>query len=99
MPVIHGTLGDAGPIVDILVGVNETRRKLLEKHAFPIPAPVNVRALLDTGSGVTGLDTSIFGKLDLTPLGTMEILTPSTGATSHECDRYRVSLSLAGRDV
>ena len=95
MPLLTGPLTPGGAIIDVLVGVSRPRRALLVKHQFRVPAPVHVRALIDTGASVSGFAPRVFAALDLTPVGRIAILTPSTPADApHESDLFDVSLAL-----
>jgi hypothetical protein len=94
MLILTAPLTEEGPVVDVLVDVTGPRRAQLSKHNFPVPERVRVRVLLDTGSAVTAFDPEILRGLDLRPLGTVRIHTPSTGQNPHSCNEYDVSLSL-----
>jgi hypothetical protein len=61
---------------------------------MPVPTPVDVRVLVDTGASGTCLDPSIMTLLNLTPKGTVMIHTPSTGGTPCAHSQYDVSLIL-----
>jgi len=58
----------------------------------PIPPPVVGRGLIDTGASSTAIDPSVIQSLGLLPRGTINILTPSTGAVPHVCNQYDISL-------
>jgi hypothetical protein len=95
MPYLTGTLTREWAIIDVLVAVNTPRRGLLAKHQFPVPAPVHVRALLDTGASMSGFSPRVFRELDLTPVAQLAVITPSTPTHApHECNLFDVSLSL-----
>jgi hypothetical protein len=95
MPLINGRITQGWAIVDVLVAVSQPRRQLLVRNGFPIPQHVHVRALLDTGAYASGFAPRVFQELDLTPVSTEMVYTPSTSPTSpHKCDLYDVSLSL-----
>jgi hypothetical protein len=95
MPYVSGSLTRGWAIVDVLVGVSHPRRSLLQRHQFPIPANVHVRALLDTGASISGFSPRVFKELDLTPVTKLGVITPSTPPnTPHECDLFDVALSL-----
>src|SRR5947209_123602 len=98
MPVINGDAA-AGPVIDLLVGVSAARCSALERNGLPVPARVRVRAVIDTGSALTGFDPSVFGQLDLRPVGTRKVLTPSTGLRPYEAAEYDVSMSIAHPDL
>ena len=60
----------------------------------PIPAPVTIRALVDTGASCTCIDPSVLQSLQLTPTGSASVHTPSTGATPAAADQYDVGLAI-----
>ena len=76
MPYLSGTIEPAGAIVDVLIGAPQFRLALLKKHSFPLPKPILVRALLDTGSFLSGFHPRVFQALDLLAFDEIEILTP-----------------------
>ena len=95
MPYLSGPIRGGRAIIDVLVGISRPRRLLLQKHNFPIPAPVHVRALIDTGADISGFSPRVFRELDITPITKTQILTPSTPAhTPFETALYDVSLGL-----
>jgi hypothetical protein len=100
MPYIAGSLDEAaGAVIDVLVGVDDGREQLLTKHQFPIPQALRIRAQLDTGSAVSLVDPRILKNLDLTPIGTTWIRTPSTGPAPHASNQYVVSILLGEKDT
>ena len=95
MPYLSGTIEPAGAVVDVLISAPQSRIALLNKHSFPPPKPILVRALLDTGSFLSGFHPRVFQALDLLAFDEIEILTPSTtSGTSFLVDRYWVNLAL-----
>jgi hypothetical protein len=99
MPYVSGQIVAGGAVVDLLVGVSRMRREALQRVGFPIPARVPIRAVIDTGSSVTGIDPTVLQQLDIRPVGERAILTPSTGHTPHRCNVYDVGLSLRHPDL
>src|SRR4051794_39241617 len=98
--VITGPITAAGPVIELLVGVSEPRRRVMERNGFQVPEPVPVRALIDTGSAVTGFTASIFAALGLTPVGNIPISTPSTPVGSpHSADEYLVSFQVVANGI
>jgi hypothetical protein len=68
---------------------------LLQQRRLPIPHPVHVRALIDTGADVSGFGARVFAELGLTPISKIELYTPSTPSTCpHMADVFDVSLSV-----
>jgi len=83
-----------GAVVDILVGLCAPDVQRLRTALQPIPQPVAMRAVLDTGSLFTCVDSQAFTALGLSPTGTIRILTASTGAAAVDRDQYDVSLTI-----
>jgi hypothetical protein len=100
MPITSGPLTPAGAIVDIQVGVGPNRRRLLQRLGMPAPRPIIFRAVIDTGSKMTGLTARAFAELQLSPVGRVAIRTPSTRSdTPHVCDMYQVGLALMANGI
>jgi hypothetical protein len=59
MPQLTGTLLPEGAIVDVLVGLARADIQTLRQSLRPIPQPMPLRALIDSGAQVTCLDPSI----------------------------------------
>jgi hypothetical protein len=61
---------------------------------------VLVKALIDSGSTLSGFSPRVFDTIGLTPVGRLAILTPSTPAGApHEVDLYDVELSIIANGV
>jgi len=75
-----------------MVGVSSPRRDALIAAGQTAPAPIQIRGLLDTGASGTAIDPSVLTALGLTPTGTAQVLTPTTGATPHVVDQYDVAI-------
>jgi hypothetical protein len=87
--------------VDVLIGVSPNREAACRRVGFPVPPRVALRAVIDTGSYVTGLTPAAFRALGIQPFRYVPVRTPSTRPGSpHLCDQYDVSLALlAGGSV
>lgn len=84
-----------GPILNVVLGASEARIAALTAANVPVPNPVPIRGLLDTGASGTCIDPAILvGNLGLTPRGQIDAFTPSTGTTPHKADLYDVSLRI-----
>jgi len=94
--VAHFTLpiGPAGPVLSAFVAVSQARHAALTAAGQPVPSPVPIRALVDTGASCTCVDASVLAALGLTPTGSTQMMTPSTGATPHEALQYDVALAI-----
>ncbi len=95
MPHLRSPISPQGPIVDFLVGVSRPQADLLKSVGKPVPPPIAVRGLIDTGASITAIVPAVLSPLSLTPTGRVPVLTPSG---EHDCDQYDVSLTfpLAG---
>lgn len=94
MAIITSPITDEGAVLTVLVGVSANRQRMLEKMSFPVPVPVQVKALLDTGSSDSAFQASVFKALQLTPIGKMYISTPSTDPSAlHDADTFDVSVT------
>src|SRR5258706_11386481 len=85
---------DGGLLVFALIGLSEARRAALAASNQPIPAPVTVSALIDTGASCTCVDSSILTGLNLTPTGTATVRTPTTGSQPAVVDQYDIGLAI-----
>lgn len=95
MGLVTGDITHQGAVVGVLVGVSRNWETALRRVGHAVPHPVPVRALIDTGSNVTGLMRSILASLEIKPFSTIRISTPSTPPDCpHPCDLYDSSLSL-----
>ena len=90
----HFTLGltSEGPVIDLVVMASQPRADALKSAGLPIPTPVALRCLIDTGASGTCFDAAAIAPLGLSPTGTTPISTPSTGAVPHQCESYDVSV-------
>lgn len=85
-----------GPQINLLVAVSSPREQALQQANLPVPQPVSVRALIDTGASISAIDSDIVQSLGLQPTGTTLIHTPSTGATPHQTSTYDVRIVIFG---
>jgi predicted aspartyl protease len=94
MPHLTLQIVSGGPLVDIKVGVSQERENALQRAGQPIPAPVQLRAVIDTGASCTCVDPQALLSLALTATGTTPIHTPSTQGIAHDAASYDVSITL-----
>ena len=94
MPSFTFSLAEDGPILELSIAVGRARRYVLTRFGLPVPEPIRVRALIDTGATFSCLDVSVFNRLDISSKGTVPVLTPTTGATNQLLNRYDVNLEL-----
>lgn len=94
MPHLLLTHTAAGPIVDVWVTVSKPRLDAITSAGQTPPAPVPCKALVDTGASHTCIDPSVTAALGLTPTGSVQVITPSTGATPVVVETYDVALHI-----
>jgi predicted aspartyl protease len=80
-----------------LICVSDPRQEALKKAGRPVPIPISVRALVDTGASCTCIDPAIIKRLGLSPIGKTQVHTPSTQGTAHGCNTYDASLVIRGQ--
>lgn len=75
-----------GPVLEVqfLIPSELEKKYMNEKH--PIPEPVVIRSLIDTGASACVVKKEIPEKLGLKPMGVIKICTPSS--KDHECYQY-----------
>ena len=77
----------------VRIGVSGPAANLLRQQSKPVPNPVEITALIDTGASGTAVKPDVIRQLQLTPRGVTNIATPSSAA--HPCNVYDVSLTFA----
>lgn len=98
MPHFTVQISPQGAIVSAAIMVSSARRQMLETSGQPVPPPQMIRALIDTGASISGVDPAILSALVLTPTGEADIHTPSTGGVPVHTATYDVCIGiLAGR--
>jgi len=81
--------------MDMLVGVSRPRSEALKKANLPVPNPIPVRVLIDTGASCTNIDPTILKALGVPSTGTIPCHTPSTkSGQPHIANQFDVSLML-----
>jgi hypothetical protein len=81
----------AGLIVPVWIGLSRPRTTACIASGQPVPAPLGARALLDTGTDVTAIASSILRRL---PLGAPGTLLTHTASGPVSVDVYRVSVGI-----
>lgn len=85
---------EAGPLLNAVVTLSAPRLEAMQKAGLPIPAAVTIRALVDTGASCTCVDPGVFLALGLSPVGSVSVITPSTGNTPHQASQYDIGLMI-----
>ena len=94
MPHFTRQLLNDAPILTAVLEVTPARSEALTAAGTAIPAGQRMTALVDTGASCTCVDPAIIQALGLTPTGSTQMLTPSTGAQPHTTDQYDASIKI-----
>jgi len=95
MPHISLKIGPTGPLLQFLVGVSGPRAKALGDASQPVPSPITITGLVDTGASCTSIDSSVLRQLSIPSTGKTPVHTPSTQASApHIADLYDISIIL-----
>lgn len=95
MPHLSLPIGAGGPVLEFFVGVSQPRADALKRGGQPVPAPILVRGLIDTGASITSVDPSILRALGIVSTGTASVHTPSTKCGQpHTANLFDISLVL-----
>lgn len=92
MPHFTLQVSPQGPLLSAVVRISQERHLALTTNKLPVPNPVAIRALVDTGASATCIDPSVLQSLQLTPTGNASMNTPSTGKQPVSVDQYDVSI-------
>jgi hypothetical protein len=93
MPYINARLDRRSAIIDVLVGVSVKREGVLRRNKLPVPDRIPVRALIDTGSDLTGFSPWLFTTLGISPIAKTRLWTPSTPSDApFEADEFDVQV-------
>lgn len=85
-----------GPALAVEVALPETLAAALTTRSIPLPASQPGSALIDTGASVTAVDMEILQRLNLTPVGSGAVITPSGTETQGV---YVVRLTFPGTPI
>lgn len=96
MPHFTLAVESNGPIVNAGVSVSEGRRAALIAAGQVVPEMRTIRALVDTGASFTSIEPQVLQALNLTPTGTIEIVTPSTGNQTHTTETFDIDFAIGG---
>jgi hypothetical protein len=94
VPHLTRSLSNREAIVQLVVGVSTTRAATLRAGGQPLPPPVVVRALIDTGASGTVVHEPSIAPLGLQPAGIANVHTPSTAGVSVPRFKYDVGLAV-----
>jgi Aspartyl protease len=80
MPTIADTLGSDGALVRVEIGISQRRRHELFAARSPVPPPLTMTGLIDTGAEMTCIDARAARRLGLSPRrGATAVNVPGAG--------------------
>jgi hypothetical protein len=100
MPILTGSISEAdGAVVELLVGVHAANREARQRVGFPVPPRQRVRVQIDTGATLSSFAPFVFTALDLKPVDTVRVRTPSTWDEPALFNQYLVSIGLDAEGI
>jgi hypothetical protein len=88
----HPDLRASGPLVEVYLSVPASLEQRLLTDGKPVPAPLKVLALVDTGASATSIQDGWAAKLGLQPVGMVKMTTPTSVGV--DCLTYAVRMVL-----
>lgn len=85
-------LVQSGPILELFLSIPDELRDVLEKNKEPIPKPVKLMAMIDTGATGTVIAQDIIDRLSINPISTRLMNTPSS--ENVQCYTYQTLLTI-----
>src|SRR3989344_882470 len=86
-----------GPILEVHFFISSELEKKYKEENNPLPEPLIIKALVDTGASACVLKDEIPKKLSLEPTGVIKICTPSS--KDHECYQYFMRMIIPSNKV
>jgi len=95
VPHLTAQFNASGPILDILIGVSDPRRRLLLANGIDVPPAQRLSLILDTGAETTMVNEQFMRTLALPVRGQRDILTATSDERPTACNTYDVSLQIS----
>ncbi len=80
-----------GPVIPLQVAVTTAAEQVLIAANQPVPQPIPVDALIDTGASHSSIQQGLLAPLGLNPVGLVPVLTPTT-QTPHMATQFAIRL-------
>ncbi len=90
-------LRGTGPIIDVDVAAPLALEEELRRVQQPIPQPVGLAAMIDTGASSSVIQEGLAAQIGLQPIGVAKVNTPSS--TNVECYEYAVRFAFPNNVV
>lgn len=85
-----------GPLLTVLIGVSQPRLLAIKAAGHLAPNTILASMLIDTGASLSCVCSSIVRSLGLTPTGTIDVYTPSTGQNAVSVGTYDIGMIISG---
>jgi hypothetical protein len=82
-----------GPILSVAIGITGAQMAALQASGKPIPAPLVLRGVADTGTDITAVKVSQLQQLGITPTASS---TTQTASGQFRVDLFDISLMVPG---
>ena len=92
-------LQQRGPVVNAIVAVSTPLERMLRAAGLPVPQPVAVTALVDTGAFSSAIDRNTARRLGLQPVGAILISSPGPVPRPVRVLQYAVQIVLPTLDA
>jgi hypothetical protein len=93
MPRLDATIGPDGPIIEVRLWVVPEDAANFAAAGLPIPAPVSVPGLVDTGAEVTAIGRPLTEWLGVPASGVLEARSAVLGDEARVVDVYRIRMT------
>jgi hypothetical protein len=96
MPHFTVTIGSDGPVIDVAVTIGRSWQSELTKMGAPVPPPLTLRALIDTGADLSVIHPQILRQLRVNRAGSVQIRRPGYGSGFHLAAISEIQISIGG---
>ncbi len=83
-----------GPNASLMVSIASAAEQTFRDNNRPIPDPVSISAMIDTGAAVSVIQKGIAAQLDIHPVGFNHVTTPTSANV--KCPVYAVRFTFPG---
>lgn len=90
-------LGHVGPVLDLTVTVPESVEEALLAAGKPVPPPITVSMMIDTGASGSAIEPDVTAHLGLNPIDIVDLATPGNDVVT--CEVFPLRLHMPGGAV
>ncbi len=99
MPRLEVPVGPDGPIIDVRLWVSPEQSDLLVSSGFPIPPPLSVAGLVDTGAQWTAIPRPLAEGIGLNVSDWKKLCSSAFGDEEREAPVYQVRMTFGSFDA